>query len=370
MSEHYNPPNITASFLQSVYTHPVKGRTLHRSKITDFGLYDTFPAFVDDFLTAATMPAPATNKGDAYGWAPTLFELRPDPRDASVIGERKGAYALDTVSLFVADLDNQHDDRTMIDIATVETTLTNLGLSFLLYTSFSHTVERHKVRIVCPISRDMTTDEAFRVFLWFNAAFDRQLDGSVYDLGDFLYGPALASDIRVHLTGDPLEVDAFLMLHDQLSEGDRTCVPRSAGGVSRAVTVEDEAKAQAMAAITVVSSPDITITNPAIFNPAWFELLTNRYQGGSRSRTLRGLIAKVWVKSAGTLTIGDLWTLYRELDAHYGGYCLRAYGRTACGRDIRSAMAAVGTATVAPTLATTTDQRIEKELARLQRRRA
>ncbi len=368
---------ITVSYLQSVYTHPESGRCLHRSKITDFGVYETFAEFVADFLTAATMPRPATNKSDAYGWTPTLFEPCSDDRDATVIAKRQGRFAAPEVTLFVADLDNHHADRTMVTIDAVESVMTKLGLSYLLYTSYSHTPARHKVRIVCPISRDMTPDEAFKVHLWFTAALDRQLDGSIYDPGDFLYGPPIGSDVRQNCDGAALDVDAYLALHDQLAEDDRTWLTRSASGIHRPITPDVEAKAAVMAANTIVTTGvTVTITNPVIFNPAWFELLDRRYQGGSRSRTLRGLIAKVWVRSSGSLTLGDLWSLYRELDAHYHGYCLSTYGRAACERDIKSAMTAVGSGPAlefAPA-ATTTDTLkatlIAKEHARLLKRRA
>lgn len=371
------PHLITVSYLQSIYTHPERGRCLHRSKITDFGAYEGWGIFVDNFLTSATMPRPATNKADAYGWTPTVFAVGEDPHDPTVIAWRKGRFAADTVSLFTADLDNQHADRRMITIDAVAATLTALGLNYLLYTSFSHTSDRHKVRIVCPVTRDLTPDEAFKVHLWFTAAFDRQLDGSIYDPGDFLYGPPLGSDIRLNCDGAALDVDAFLTLHDELPEEDRTWITRSGSNIHRPLTADVEAKAAMMAAIPDVSSEAITITNPAIFNPAWMTLLTSQYQGGSRSRTLRGLIAKVWVKSAGNLTLGDLWSLYRELDAHYGGYCLRTYGRVACERDIKSAMTAVGAGPLTvtdPPATTTTDTLkatlIAKEHARLLKRRA
>src|SRR4051794_12013753 len=51
-----------------------------------------------------------------------------------------------------------------------------LGLKHFLYTSFSHTAAKHKVRIMIPISRPMTYDEAYTAYEFFNWMFDSQLD--------------------------------------------------------------------------------------------------------------------------------------------------------------------------------------------------
>jgi len=333
---------IAVSYLRNVYFSKKLDRmTLQQSKITESRFSETWPEFVKDFLAPAVYPKSSASKYECYGWTPTLFA-----HGVNKYGEeghwRLAAHGGDELSLFIADMDNQFVDRSMIEIEALEAFLRHLGLSFVLYTSFTHKPDRHKVRIVTPVTRYLTPDEAFKIFTWFNAALDYQLDGSIYDQGDFLYGPPLESDVRVELTGKPLDVDHYLSLADGLDEEAKNFVKRGVGNHGVHASPEQVAHALKMASIQEPSRDDVSIDNPAIFPPAWKTLLADLYMGGSRSRTLRGLCAKAWVRAQGSLTKGDLWTLYREMDATLGGYCLRTYGFQACDRDIRSAMEAVG----------------------------
>lgn len=340
---------IAVSYLRDIYFSKNLNRvTLQQARITETKFNDSWPDFVTDFLATATYPKPSSSKYECYGWTPTIFTEGENKK-----GEwghwRLGQHGGDELSLFILDMDNQFPDRTMITIDQLEAFLRHLGLSFVLYTSFTHKPERHKVRVITPVTRHLTPDEAFKVFTWFNAALDFQLDGAIFDKGDFLYGPPLESDVRTELSGQPLDVDHYLTLADGLDDEAKTFVARGGGDGERYdPTPEQIAQAIKMAAITEPSDQDVSINNPKFFNPKWMELLADQYQGGSRSRTIRGLIAKAWVKSQGTLTKGDLWTLYHQLDAHYGGYCVRTYGRSATDRDITSAMEAVGSPMVAP----------------------
>lgn len=333
---------IAVSYLRHVrFSDRDQAVTLQQSKITESRFNDSWPEFVDDFCATAIYPKPSSNKFECYGWTPTLFD-----KGVNKYGQtghwRLAAYGGDELSLFVADLDNHHHDRSMIEIDKLETFLRHLGLSFVLYTSFTHKPDRHKVRIVTPVTRYLTPDEAFKVFTWFNAALDYQLDGSIYDQADYLYGPPIQSDIRVERHGQSLDVDRYLTLADELDEEAKTFVKRGAGNNGATLTPEQLAHAMKMAAIQTPSRQDVSINNPAIFAPAWKVLLNDLYLEGSRSRTIRGLLAKAWVRSQSTLTKGDLWTLFREMDATFGGYCLRTYGFRECERTIESAMEAVG----------------------------
>lgn len=360
---------IVASHLRKVFNNQKTGMpSLWQSKITDVSRSETWPDFVEDFINLAVYPKPSSNKFECYGWTPALFTEGPNKK-----GEqghwRLGALGGEELSLFVADLDNQFTDRVMIDIDALEGFLKSLGLSYLLYTSFTHTEQRHKVRIITPVTRFLTPDEAFKVFTWFNAAFDYQLDGSIYDQADYLYGPPLNSEMRLELHGQPLDVDAYLTLADGLDEEAKNFVPRGSNNHRFEPTPEQIEQAIRMAAINEPSEQDVSIHNAKFFNAHWIDLLHARYLELSRSRSLRGLIAKAWVKSQGTLTKGDLWCLYLQLDALYGGYCVKKYGREACDRDIESAMEAVGS----PREPELTDEqvrkeKIEKEIARLKSR--
>ncbi|MGQ2972039.1 MAG: hypothetical protein ACT6QM_05890 [Brevundimonas mediterranea] len=366
---------INVSYLRDVYFSKRLDRmTLHQSKITDWRVDQTWPEFVTDFLATATYPKPSASKYECFGWTPTVFFPSINDRGEEGVW-RDSRFVDDHVTLFIADMDNQHADRTMIDMDDLDYLLRSLGLNHVLYASFTNTPERPKVRIVCPITRPMTPDEAFKVFTWFNHALDYQLDGAVMDPGDHLYGPPQGVEVRTETALGVLDVDHFLTLADGLSEEAKTFVKRGGGNHSARATPEQVAQAMRMAAIQEPSREDISIDNPAVFSPSWKTLLDECYMGGSKSRTLRGLCAKAWVKGQGNLTKGDLWTLYREMDATMGGYCLRKYGFAACDRDIVSAMSAIGS----DTTITDPDQarverdkehnaRLEKEMARLARR--
>lgn len=362
---------IAASYLRHVYLNEEKGHlTLAQSKITDTVFFDSWPEFVTDFLQNVTYPKPASHKFESYGWTPTIFA-----EGLNKYGKfghwRRGANGGDELSLFIADMDNQFADRDMIDIDTLEAFLRHLGLSFVLYTSFSHKAEHHKVRIVTPVTRPLTPDEAFTVFTWLNHALDYQLDGSIYDQGDYLYGPPQGADVRMELSGQALDVNHYLTLADGLPQAAKDFVPRKDRQEGRDATPEEIAHAMALMADTEATE-GVSLHNPATFNPAWLQLLDNRYCEGSRHQTVVGLLTKAWIKSKRTLTFGDLQTLQSQMDALLGGYLARQYGRAILADDIRSVMRVVPNETPAPEYSTAEqrEQLISKELARLQRRRA
>lgn len=370
---------IDVSYMQNIYTRKEDGeRRLHRGHVTGVGFYDSFDGFVADFIEQAVHPLLPTNKEDAFGWTATLFrpsgeEDEVNARNASfgntartVLAHRQGQYACDHLTLFCADLDNHHEDRPMVPLATVQETLDAMGLNHVLYTSFSHKPERHKVRIVMPVSRPLTPDEAFTVFTVFNHAWHYQLDGSIYDPGDFLYGPPINADVRIKLDGQPLEVDAFLAAHGVLPEEAKTFVVRHHHDrMKREATEEEKANFRARFA-SLETDDNIGIKNPRIFKPEWFELADTLYQNGSHWSTMTGLLGKVWLKSGCELTRGDMQTIQDELDLHWCGYLSRNYCRSELDRAIRDAMKMVGTPrlTEAPT-----KTRVAEAIKRMKNRR-
>lgn len=331
---------IEVSYLRSVYHCPDRQKTvLHQSKITHRGRYGDFETFVPAFLAMATYPKATDDKFECYGWTPTFFAEHQNKR--GVMGHwRHGDHADDHLTLFIADLDNQHPDRTMITMADVAEALTDLNLSHLLYSSFTSKAERPKFRIVIPVTRPLTPDEAFEVFVWFNTAFDRQLDAAIYDKGDHLYGPPMTSTIISNTDLDALDVDLFLALYRALPEADRTAVIRKANEKTPSYLPTDEEKARALKLRTDLTVDEaISIHNPRVFNPAWFELLDSRYIDESHSQSAFGLLKKAWMKSGGSLTFGDLVTLYGEIDDYHFGYLSRNYDRHERDRAIKSIMA-------------------------------
>ena len=116
---------------------------------------------------------------------------------------------------------------------------------------------------------------------------------------------------------------------------------------------------------------EITIQNPEVFNPAWFEDLRCLSNGGSHGQTLFAVLTRVFVKSGHTLTFGELCALQREIDAEWFCYCQQKYGRSDLQADVRSVLAFRGSNALG---CHTTDERREaqlsKEIERLRRKRA
>lgn len=334
---------IHVSYLKHLFNRRDDGvRVLHQSKVTDWETYDDWAAFADGFIATATYPRSPSNKFETYGWTPTLFEPSPvDYFDESAGYEvvRHGDFAASHLSLFIADLDNHIDGNARVSIDAVTEMLTGLGLSHILYTSFSHKPDRHKVRIVIPTNRHLTPDEAFGVFVVLNSLMSFQLDGSIYDPGDHLYGPSVDSTVIRHDAGD-LVVDDWLAALPTLSEEARTFVSRAPVRQRRQPTPE-ELEAQKRARESRVQTADVSIQNPAVFNPKWFVDLDNRYCGGSRHQTAQGLLVRCWLKSEMRLTRGDLEHLQWELDAQLGGYLRRQYGAAIMSKDLDAVLRTV-----------------------------
>ncbi len=348
-------------------------RTLHQSQITDWAEHADWDEFVQAFLQTATYPRPSEAKTDIYGWTPTWFEpsdrLRSDGELEHGVW-RDGSVAADHLTLFIADLDNHQDDQPRVSIDTVSEVLTALGVAHLLYTSHSHTPEKHKVRIVTPVSRHLTPDEAHQVFTVLSHALAYQLDGSIYDPGDFLYGPGLASTV-VRAPGEALDVDEWLGWAEALPDHVKARFVRQTAIERRQPTSEEIAQAKRMAQDLRVQD-GVSIHDPRFFNPDWFDLLTSLYVGGSRHQTVQGLLIKAWLKSDRNLTRGDLEILQGELDAELGGYLRRQYGSHVLRHDITSVMNEVSSVSFTPrqTDEEIKQSKIAKELARLKNRRA
>jgi hypothetical protein len=350
---------IDVSYLQNIYTKHVKDKkpeqVLHRSHITDFGTYPDWSSFVTDFAVKATHPLPATAKGDAFGWCATLFHPNGEEdavnernelyggHNRAVLAHRAGEHAEPLLTLFFADLDNHKEQFPRISIDDLENALRAMSFNFMLYTSFSHKPERNKVRIIIPVNRPMTLIEAFEVFIPFNHALNFQLDGSVYDSGDFLYGPPLGSDIRICEDGQSMDVDYWLKQSAALPEEVRNFVPHSASEkkTNTPLTVAEKANAK-VKFNSIALSDDVSINNPKYFNPAWLALADDLYQEGSHFQTMFGLLRKVWIKSDCTLFYGDLESIVSDLDSYWCGYLSSNYPAGEIRRAIKSVMNQVG----------------------------
>lgn len=347
---------IDISYLQNIYRSKDTGeRVLHRSHVTGFGFYDDWATFVADFFEQGVMPSTPSGKGDAYGWCATLFEPsgeekavnenneRHGNRNRDVLAHRRSEYAHSHLTLWVGDLDNHIPDQELVSIDALEGALKGLGLSYVLYTSFSHKPERHKVRIIMPVSRHLTPDEAFEVFKPFNYALNFQLDASIYGSGDFLYGPPVDSDVRIELGGQSLDVDHWIGVASELPPEVANFVTHaSSDHEKRRASPEEIAHSKARFAC-VDPTGGVSVQNPRYFNPEWFKLADDLYLNGSHWESMIGLLAKAWLKSGCELSRFDMQTLQDGLDDHWVGYLTRHYPRAELDRAVRDAMKQVGT---------------------------
>lgn len=254
----------------------------------------------------------------------------------------------------------------MVSLDEIASILEALGLSYMLYTSYSHTTAKHKVRIIVPINRDATWQEMGDIFARLNVYFDYQLDGSIYDPGDHLYGPTFGGERREWFGGQSLDVDAALAL--ELTDEAQAYAQRGneeTKSTRREWSPEEVATYKAKIADETVAM-NISIENPKVFNPDWFDLIDRCYNGGSHRQTLLGIMSKVWLKSKGELSFGEMRTIQQEIDSRWNCYCASHYGRGALESDLRSAM----TLTVTPTTSPQDDfqARVEANLKRIQRR--
>ncbi|AWN42651.1 hypothetical protein DK389_21750 [Methylobacterium durans] len=307
--------------------------------ITDFDGFPSFTAVRDYVLNRLRYPAPQANKLESYGWVPTLytpnhrtFTSRKTGRSFTRFGcWRNGAAEDPTLSLFYADVDNADTDRPMVTMQTVASALDARGLSYFMYTSYSHRAEKPKFRIVIDTDRDLTRVEMLRIAVWLNqVAFGQQADLSIYDPGDFVFAPPHSTTVMEHLSGIPLTVDAALAEQRQLEQHDPCIWTKYVAQKQPSEACTKPARKQTAAVeqrrADRAIRPEMSIDNPAVFNPAWASFYSGRITNGSHYETMRSLLGMVWAKTGGALSYGEVDQILRRIDATAGGYFIRQHG--------------------------------------------
>lgn len=327
-------------------------RTLWQSKVSHTAVYDSWSDFVIDFDKMAAMARPQDHKYDCYGWTPTVFNETVRPASTKQGARLEKAQwrcaegATGELGLLYLDIDNDRtalmdgeESPTLLTMDDVSEALRSLDLSHILYASYSSTPEKPKFRVILPVSRVISYEEAYRLFVWFNACFGFQGDGSIYDPGDFLYGPPHKAQYREWHDGLNVDVDGILKLVEELSPAVWAMTPaRGTTGRRGRPMTEDELDRYWENVADMTISAGVSISNPDLFNPDWLSELTGCAIGGSHRQTLLSVMSKVWIKSGGTLTFGEMQALQAEADATVmGGYCHRKY-HTALADDLRAAM--------------------------------
>jgi hypothetical protein len=152
----------------------------------------------EGFLAFVSSPVIAADKSTLEGWSPARFREN-----------RRGLPFVEAVSALVLDYDRNspHTD----DLAAFWS-----FASGAIHTSFSHTPECPKHRVVLFLSRDVTADEhatLWRAMRDHAAAHGHELDEATKDASRLWYSPAHREGTPYEhreLTGVPLAVDAIL----------------------------------------------------------------------------------------------------------------------------------------------------------------
>jgi hypothetical protein len=336
---------LCVSTLTRVYTNPNTSLPqLSMAEITGYELLSSFQDLRDHVLGPLRYPKPHSDKLECYGWVPTLFM----PSDRTFRNHqtketftksgnwRNGSAEADALSIFYADVDNNESGKPYVTMEDVAANLAKEGLapSFFLYTSYSHTPEKPKFRVVIDIDRDISRMEMLRMFIWLNwAVLGGQGDPSIYDPGDFIFAPPFQTETREVLSGTPLSVEDILARHDWLRQEHpdswRAYIERQQPKVCKAkprvLSPEERQRIDARLQDASVR-PEITITNPAIFNPAWSTFYQDTLVGGSHWETMRSLLCMIWRKTDGDLTRGEFERLFHEIDATASAYFVTHHG--------------------------------------------
>jgi hypothetical protein len=203
-------------------------------------------------------------------------------------------------------------------------------VNWFSYTSYSHTAEKPKFRVIIQIDRYITRTEMLRIFHVLNhEVLGGQGDDSIYDPGDYLYAPPHETR-TTQQSGGPLCVDDILAREERL----RAEHPHLYGHyldttpkrirTTRVRTAEERAALDAQMEDMSVGDAFEGIADRDIFNPIWADLYRDACKGHHYT-TFRSIVAKVWMKSGGSLTRGEMMRIMEELDSAGQGYMRANY---------------------------------------------
>ena len=334
--------DYSVSGFTRTYTDKKLGTSrLDMRAVTGFEELTSFEAVCEYVLKGLRYPLLQGDKLETYAWVPTLYTPSERSFTNATTGKtftrfgswRNAEAEADALTLFYADVDNSETARPLVTMQSVANALDGLGLSYFMYTSFSHTAEKPKFRVVIDTDRHLSRTEMLRVAVGLNwTAFGQQADLSIYDPGDFVFAPPHSATVMERLHAMPLSVDAALAQQKQLQEqhpGSWTryvAVKQRRLVQSRPTPAQTEAVAKRLADRTV--RPEIGIHNPGIFNPAWSSLYPDRVTEGSHWMTMRSLLGMVWAKTGGTLSYGEMDHLLRQIDDTAANYLIQRHGET------------------------------------------
>lgn len=200
---------------------------LSMADITDFEAPNSFSG-LRDYVIGLRYPTPQDSKLETYGWVPALFM----PSERTFYGKngaafqrykcwRTGPAEVSELSVFYADVDNANPDQRMVTMEQVASNLKALfgPVPFFMYTSFSHTDQKPKFRVVIETDQDITRTEMLKLSMYLNwKAFGQQADLSICDPGDFVFAPPHDTLGYENMQGVPLDVSGTLVCQAELQE--------------------------------------------------------------------------------------------------------------------------------------------------------
>ncbi len=309
---------------------------LDMARISYWRDFETFADLRRHVLVDLRFPRDTADKRHGFGWSPTLF--LPGEREFTDGTRRhghwrRGEFECETLSAFIADVDNADDTRPIVTPEEVaERLLAEFGpLSLFTYTSHSDRPEKRKFRVCTETDRDIAREEAGAMFVWLDRhVFGGQGDASIYDPADFLFAPPHRSE-ALERDGKPLAVDPLLW---RVPNREKDPDLWSKFGPSqeerrevRAPTPEEAAAMRAKIAAIETRTGFGGIDDPRVFNPDWRPLYPAKAVNGSHWETMRSLLAKAWWKTGGDLTRGEMERLFDEIDGLDAFYFAFHYDR-------------------------------------------
>lgn len=320
------------------------GLRLDMGEITAVEIFDGgFPELADHVLHRLRFPRATATKQETYAWVPATYqpseELRRTPVGPQWIEGywRNGEHEAPRLCLMYGDIDNKGDGlphTAEAGLADRVAAACGWPVRFFTYTTWSSLPDHRKFRVVFDTSRWLTREEMLRCHVALNElVYGRQGDASIYDPGDMIFGPPHDAEATRH-EGAPLDVDRLLALEAALREAEPEAIaarydPKPRVVARRAVaplTPEREAAARARIADAAVRTGFLGIDDPAVFNPLWRDDFARTAIQGSHYATMLSLLGRVWRKTGGTLSHGEMLAVYEGIDATGSFYMRGKYG--------------------------------------------
>jgi hypothetical protein len=337
-----------ASGLTHIYWHQDQAQhRLDQARVTQCAEFRGFDGLREYVLDDLRYPRFQSNKLETYGWSPTLY--------APMINIARGHQEedcwrceeaeADDLSCWIADLDNKSEDRPHASesgIAAGLAVLCGQQIEHFTYTTYSSVPEHRKFRVTAETSRNVTRAEQRDIYILFNERlFDGQGDGSIYDRGDHIYGPPCNTETTV-THGVPLPVDDLLAMAEELRREQPDLwtpfVKKQERRVARAATPVELGAMQARMLDRSACPQFGGIDDPAVFNPDWRDEYPRTAVSGTHYHTMLSLLGRVWRKTGGKLSGGEMQRVFEEIDALDGFYMTHTYPAEKAGEMLRFVM--------------------------------